>query len=120
MKCIIGGKIITETEILNNHVIIFDENINAILPEKDADISDMEIIDARGNYVCPGFISTHIHGCMNCDTEDASYDNLNTISEHLLNTGVTSWCPTLCTVDIATFNKVLDTVRKAKEESSFS
>lgn len=120
MKCIIGGKIISETEILSNHVIVFNENIEAVLPENDVDISGMEIIDASGNYVCPGFISLHIHGCMNCDTEDGDIKSLETISEHLISTGVTSWCPTLCTVDIATFNKVLDTVRKAKEENSLA
>lgn len=120
MKCIIGGKIISETEVLSNHVIVFDENIEAVLPENDVDISGMEIIDASGNYVCPGFISLHIHGCMNCDTEDGDIKSLETISEHLISTGVTSWCPTLCTVDLPAFNKALDAVRKAKTDNKFA
>jgi len=120
MKCIIGGKIITKDAVLENKAIIFDKNIKAIVDQSSINLSEYDVFDAKGNYVSPGFISTHIHGCMNCDTEDGSKENLNTISEHLLKTGVTSWCPTLCTVDMPTFNKVLKTVREAKKENSFS
>ncbi len=116
MKYIKGGKIVTEGNVLTNHILVFDDKINAILPENSVDLTDKEVIDAKGNYVCPGFISTHIHGCMNCDTEDGSVDGLNKIAEHLLSTGVTHWCPTLCTVDIPAFNKTLNAVRQAKKD----
>lgn len=115
MKCIINGKIITQNEILENKAIIFDQKIINICQEESIP-DNAELIDAKGAYVCPGFISTHIHGCMNCDVEDGSIDSLNKISEHLLNTGVTSWCPTLCTVDISTYNTVLNAVRAAKDD----
>ncbi len=120
MKCIMGGKIITENAILNDYAIVFDENIEYILPEKQVDTSSLEIIDAKGNYVCPGFLSLHIHGCMNCDTEDGDIGSIEKISEHLLSTGVTSWCPTLCTVNEPSLNKALDTVRQAKKEGKFA
>ncbi|MEE0946039.1 MAG: N-acetylglucosamine-6-phosphate deacetylase [Acutalibacteraceae bacterium] len=114
MKYIKGGKIITENNVLENHVLAFDDKIRFIEKEDTVDLKDKEVIEADGNYICPGFISTHIHGCMNCDTEDGSVDGLITISEHLLNTGVTHWCPTLCTVDMPTFEKALSAVREAK------
>ncbi len=120
MKCIIGGKIITENAVLNDYAIVFNENIEYILPEKEVDTSSLEVIDAKGNYVCPGFLSLHIHGCMNCDTEDGDIHSIEKISEHLLSTGVTSWCPTLCTVDIPALDKALDTVRLAKKEGKFA
>ncbi len=114
MKCIINGKIITPNEILENKAIIFDKKIIDICGKENIP-EGVEIIDAKGGFVCPGFISTHIHGCMNCDVEDGSVESLNTISNHLLSTGVTSWCPTLCTVDMPAFEKALTAARKAKE-----
>lgn len=117
MKCIINGKIIVPDGVFENKAIVFDEKIIDICDKKN--IPDgVQIIDAHGAYVCPGFISTHIHGCMNRDVEDGSEESLNTISEHLLSTGVTSWCPTLCTVDIPAFDKVVNTVRKAKQSTT--
>lgn len=120
MKCIVNGKIITENAVLYNHVIIFDEKIKYILLDNEAAISGMEVIDAKDNYVCPGFVSLHVHGCMNYDTEDGDIKSIEKISEHLLYTGVTSWCPTLCTVDANTFEKVLNAVRQAKKENAFA
>ena len=114
MKAIINGKIITKDSIVFDKAIVFSKTIINIC-EEDNIPNGAEIIDAKGNYICPGFISTHIHGCMNCDVEDGSIDSLNTISKHLLSTGVTSWCPTLCTVDTPAFENALNTARKAKE-----
>ena len=116
MKCIINGKIITENEVINNKAIVFDEKIIDIC-ETDNIPKDAEIIDAKGNYVCPGFISTHIHGVNGCDTEDGSVDEFNKMSEYLLTTGVTSWCPTLATVEENRIDKILNAVREAKAQS---
>lgn len=116
MKYIKGGKIITEKAVLSDHILAFDDTIKAIVPENSIDLRDKEVIDAKGNYVCPGFVSTHIHGCMNCDTEDGNTDGLIKISEHLLSTGVTYWCPTLCTVDTPAFEKALIAVREVKSK----
>lgn len=120
MKCIINGKIITENAVLDNNVIVFSDKIENILPQAKTDLKGFEIIDAKGNYVCPGFISTHIHGCLGYDVSDGSIEAVEAISKHLLSTGVTSWCPTLCTVDLPIFHKVLDSVRKVKERSLYA
>ena len=114
MKAIINGKIVTKDNIVFNKAIVFSDTIIDIC-DKENIPNGTEIIDANGSYICPGFISTHIHGCMNCDVQDGSIDSLNTISKHILSTGVTSWCPTLCTVDIPVFENVLNAIRKAKE-----
>ena len=116
MKCIINGKIITPTHILENKAIVFDSTITDIC-DNDNIPENTEIIDAKGNYVCPGFISTHIHGCMNCDVSDGSAQSLEVISKHLLSTGVTAWCPTLCTVNSEDCEKALNAARTAKKSN---
>lgn len=116
MKCIINGKIITPTHILENKAIVFDSTITDIC-DNDNIPENTEIIDAKGNYVCPGFISTHIHGCMNCDVSDGSAQSLEVISKDLLSTGVTAWCPTLCTVNSEDCEKALNAARTAKKSN---
>jgi N-acetylglucosamine-6-phosphate deacetylase len=46
------------------------------------------------SVVVPGFIDTHIHGCMGADVMDAAPDSLALISKTLLGQGVTAWLPT--------------------------
>lgn len=116
MKCIVNGKIITPYEVLENKAIVFEEKIIDIC-EKENIPKNAEIIDAKGNFVCPGFISIHIHGVNGCDTEDGSVDEFNKMSEYLLTTGVTSWCPSLATVEYNQIDKILNAVRSAKAEN---
>ncbi|MBR2043188.1 MAG: N-acetylglucosamine-6-phosphate deacetylase [Clostridia bacterium] len=117
MKCIINGKIITENGVLENKAIVFDKKIIDIC-ENQGIPKNAEIIDAKGNFVCPGFISIHIHGVNGCDTEDGNVDDLNKMSNYLLTTGVTSWCPSLATVEENRIEKILNAVREAKGQNN--
>lgn len=56
--------------------------------------SSAEIIDARGDLLCPGFIDRHLHGGGGADTMDADLDALRAISAAHATFGVTSFCPT--------------------------
>ena len=114
MKAIIGGKIILKNEILENKVLVFD---NKILDICDNAPQNAELIDAKGNFVTAGFISTHIHGVNNGDTEDGNVDTLNSMSQYLFKTGVTSWCPTLATTPTEKLDEVLNSVRQAQKEN---
>ncbi|MBQ8671699.1 MAG: N-acetylglucosamine-6-phosphate deacetylase [Alphaproteobacteria bacterium] len=57
--------------------------------------ADTQFIDAKGAFVAPGFIDTHIHGIGGFGTEDCSPDSILKMSENLLQYGVTSFIPTL-------------------------
>src|SRR6476646_9799546 len=58
-----GGRIITATEDFTGDIYCAGETITRI--EKSIDASalgpDVEIIDAAGKYVFPGFIDPHVH-----------------------------------------------------------
>jgi N-acetylglucosamine-6-phosphate deacetylase len=56
---------------------------------------DVELIDAGGAYLTPGFIDTHIHGIGGYGTEDLSADSILEMSRILPAWGVTSFVPTI-------------------------
>ncbi|WP_432702890.1 phosphonate metabolism protein PhnM [Lysinibacillus sphaericus] len=60
MLAIINGVIVTEQQFLKNHIVIVEDNlINAIVHEADINLHGIEILDAKGGYVSPGFVDIH-------------------------------------------------------------
>ncbi len=57
----------------------------------------IQVIDAKGHHVLPGFIDIHIHGGYGQDAMDGSYDGLKYLSENLLSEGTTSYLATTMT-----------------------
>ena len=69
IKAIVNGKLIMTDRVIYDSVIIFDTKIRKIVSNdnfveyKKNHKEKMQIIDAKGRYVSPGFIDIHIHGC---------------------------------------------------------
>lgn len=61
-------------------------------------------IDLNRNYVLPGLIDIHCHGCMGYDTMDGIY--LNEMSEYQAKNGVTTWYPTTMTMSTEDLQRV--------------
>ena len=120
MKAIINGRLILPDAAENffvarRRVLFYDgQGIHAILPEKDFVREDgVEVLDAGGRYVAPGFLNVYIHGCMGADTMDATPEALRTMSEFLPQTGVTGFLPTTMTCAWADIEAALGNVRAA-------
>lgn len=114
MKAIINGKIVLKNCILENKVIVFDKKIIDICDDVP---TNSTIIDAQGNYVSPGLIDIHIHGCNGFDTMDEDENALEVISKGLAKTGVTSFLPTTMTMSPERIYKAFDNIIKAKNKS---
>ena len=85
-KIIKNANIILEDRIINNGSLIFSEaeaEIEKVAAYNLSEEAEMEVIDARGGYLAPGMIDTHIHGGGGFDTMDASAEALNKISKAL-------------------------------------
>lgn len=95
---IINGKLFTEKRTIENAYLILEEGIiksfgeMEFLPEYDG-----EVIDAKGNYVMPGFIDQHIHGANGADSMDATEAALENMVNFLPSEGTTSYLPTTMT-----------------------
>lgn len=75
--------------------------------------ADTYFIDAKGAYIAPGFIDTHLHGIGGYGTEDCSVKSILKMSEILLKYGVTSFIPTLYATPKPKLIKAVKTVAKA-------
>ncbi|KPU44718.1 N-acetylglucosamine-6-phosphate deacetylase [Oxobacter pfennigii] len=108
MLAVVNGKIIYEESIIEDKALIVDKSkilsINETVPK------GIEVIDAEGNYISPGFIDMHIHGIGGYDTMDSSYEALNSMSEILTSFGVTSFMPTVLPMDRETIKKAIKAV----------
>ncbi len=116
MKAIKGGKIILKDRIVENSVLLYSDVIEGIVPE-DAIPEGVEVIDAKGGYVSPGFIDIHIHGYLGKDVCDGEEESIRTISKGIIENGVTGYLPTTMTVDMKVIKKALEVLRALKEES---
>ena len=116
MKAIINGKIILSDRIVENAALLYTDTIKGIIP-CDKLPEDVEIIDAKGGYVTPGFIDLHIHGYLGKDVCDGEEESIRTISSGIVKNGVTGFLPTTMTVDMKVIKKALEVLRNLKEES---
>ena len=118
-KCIINGKIHLQDKMLENYVVIFDKKIEKILPVNDVDLLSYEVIDAKENFVSPGFVDMHIHGYLGKDASDGDADGIKVMAEGIVKNGVTSWCPTTMTVSKKEIEDAFDAIRNVKNSGSY-
>lgn len=112
MRAIINGKIIMGDDIIENKVLLFNDKITAI-QDVIKGIQDVEVIDAEGCYVSPGFIDIHIHGSFGFDVMDSEENAIENICKGLWQYGVTAFLPTTMSLDKENIQRALGNIRKA-------
>lgn len=56
------------------------------------------VIDAQENYLIPGLVDVHFHGCGGYDFSDGTQDALAAIGDYELRNGITAICPAAMTL----------------------
>lgn len=113
MKAIINGKIITPDALLEGKALLFNEKIADIADQNSINKNNFDIIDAKNNYVSPGFIDTHIHGSGGKDAMDGDMQSLKVISSISAQNGVTAFLPTTMTMSKDKIYTALTAIREA-------
>ena len=113
MLVIKNAKIIFENKIEEGKALILSDKIEGIVDEGDIP-EGVEVIDAEGGYITPGFIDLHIHGYLGKDVCDATADSIRTIAGGIVENGVTGFLPTTMTVDMTVIKGALDACREVK------
>lgn len=70
---------------------------------------DTQLIDAKGNYIIPGLIDTHIHGFKGNGTDECTTEGILQMSKDLAQYGVTAFNPTMYP---SSLEQMEDTCRK--------
>jgi N-acetylglucosamine-6-phosphate deacetylase len=115
---IFNGQIITPYRIIKNGtVIVRDGRImeaGDIRQEIDADLT----IDARGQYIAPGFVDLHIHGGGGHDFMDGTVEAFLEIAKLHAKYGTTAMVPTTLTSEKADLLKTLDNYEIARRDNT--
>jgi N-acetylglucosamine-6-phosphate deacetylase len=94
---IINGRIITSDRILEHATIVISGKKIVTVDTEDKEVAGAKVIDAKGNYVSPGFIDIHVHGGGGHDFMDGSESGFLKIAETHAQYGTTSMFPTTLT-----------------------
>lgn len=113
MKAIFNCRLISRDAVIEKKAVIFNEKIVGIIPENDIkNYMIDELIDGKGNYLAPGFIDIHIHGCSGEDIMDAGEETLSNISKTIAKTGVTAFLATTMTMEMNKIMMALSNIRE--------
>lgn len=91
---IYNGKIITPHRIINGGCIIIERGKILEVSTSDVHVEGALEINARGNYIVPGFIDLHVHGGGGHDFMDNETDGFLAIAELHAKHGTTALMPT--------------------------
>lgn len=112
MKILTGGKVYLEGEWkCDVDVVMEDGKILDVAPK--GKYAEGEVIDAKGNYICPGFIDIHVHGCKGRDVMDGSVESLEVMAEFMAMHGTTAFLATTTTHGREEIRKSLKAVNDA-------
>ncbi|ARJ50807.1 N-acetylglucosamine-6-phosphate deacetylase [Staphylococcus lutrae] len=116
---IINGVIYTEAAVISKgYLIIEDGKIKAI--ESGTYTGDLDVVDAKGRHILPGFIDIHIHGGYGEDAMDASYEGLKHLAERLLSEGTTTFLATTMTQSQEAIEKALRNIRTYHQQQDIT
>lgn len=91
---IINGKIITPHRVIKEGVIVISAGKIVEVGDRRVEVTDAIEIDAKGNYVAPGFIDIHVHGGAGHDFMDGTEEAFLAIARLHAQYGTTSMLPT--------------------------
>lgn len=75
-------------------------------------------VDYQDHKIVPGFIDIHIHGGYGIDTNDATFDEMVTLTQKLPSEGVTSFLPTTVTQTEEVLMRALKNVAEVKQQQN--
>ena len=102
-----NAKIVTSTQILENCVLAFQNGkIDYIGPEQ---VQGNNVIDGAGNYLIPGFVDLHCHGCKGMAFMGANEEEFGKIANFHLSHGTTTMLVTTSTSSMEETESTLQT-----------
>lgn len=114
---IYNGTILTPFRIIPNGTVVITDGKITEVREGDCEVDGALGIDAKGQYISPGFIDIHVHGGGGHDFMDGSTDAFLKIAETHAKYGTTSMLPTTLTAEKEDLLKTLEIYKEANRKN---
>lgn len=121
MKLIRNGFIFeNDKSFIRKDILINNRKITKIDTKINDEIDEnfLEVLDAEGCLVVPGFIDIHTHGANGFDIMKSDYEALDCLSCFFASKGVTTFLPTTMTDSIDNTDRALRSIRNAIEKGT--
>ena len=106
MKKVFEGNIVLKDSVEYGQLVYTDETINEIITDKRKFVEATDVIP-NDSFICPGFIELQINGGFGKEFK-TDIDSVQTVSDNLYKFGTTSFCPTVTTRHIDTYEEHLN------------
>lgn len=113
-----NGIIITPYRYIRGGTVVIENGSILGIHEGNVDVPGATEIDAKGNYVAPGFIDIHIHGGGGYDFMDGTEQAFLEIAKLHAKYGTTSMTPTTLTSEKEDLLITLDNYEKANKNNT--
>ena len=110
---ITNGKVILTDRIIPYGTVLVENGIILGVEEGNVEFPNALEIDAKGNYISPGFIDIHVHGGGGHDFMDGTEEAFLKVAEIHAQHGTTSIMPTTLTAEKADILHTLDIYEQA-------
>ncbi len=114
-----NANVVTPDRILENRSLLVEDSIIKSL-DFSGDTSSLEVIDAKGSFVLPGFIDLHVHGGGGYDFMDATAQAFEGAVKAHLECGTTVLFPTALAASFEDLSAFLRAFKKFRESSDYA
>ncbi|GAB3792551.1 N-acetylglucosamine-6-phosphate deacetylase [Spirosoma humi] len=108
-----NGTLVTPYRYIRGGTLVLEDGLIQGIHERDVDVPEATELDARGNYVAPGFIDIHVHGGGGHDFMDGTEEAFLNIANLHARYGTTSLVPTTLTAEKDDLLQTLDVYERA-------
>lgn len=115
---IINGTILTPYRTIKNGTIVVEDGRIIGIHEGNEEVPDVLEINAKGQYISPGFIDIHVHGGGGYDFMDSTEEAFLKIAELHAQYGTTSLVPTTLTAEKEDLLQTLDVYENANRQNT--
>ncbi len=113
-----NGTILTPFRAIRNGTVVIEGNQILGIHDGPVDVPDAIDIDAKGQFVSPGFIDIHVHGGGGFDFMDGTEEAFLRIAELHARYGTTALVPTTLTAGKENLLQTLDVYEQANRNNS--
>ena len=116
-----NGRLVMETRVIDGGAVLIEDGKIARIYDKTPNLSGerLNVIDAGGLYVSPGFIDVHVHGGGGYDFLCGDEDNVLSACRTHLKHGTTAIMATISTADNPAFLKAMSAIEfRCKKDQS--